>query len=66
MQYFQFNLSKIYIFFIVAPQRPRLEHDGIHVPPGHNITAESSTTATVKCVSHYGNPPATLKWFLGN
>lgn len=36
------------------------------MPPGHNITVESSTTATVKCVSHYGNPPATLKWFLGN
>ncbi|XP_055848314.1 hemicentin-2 isoform X1 [Episyrphus balteatus] len=50
----------------VAPQRPRLEHEGAHVPPGHNITVDSGAVATVKCVSHYGNPPATLKWFLGD
>jgi len=35
------------------------------VPPGHNITADAGALATVKCISHYGNPPATLKWFLG-
>ncbi|XP_075148408.1 uncharacterized protein LOC142222260 [Haematobia irritans] len=50
----------------VAPQRPRLEYEGSHVPPGHNITVDSGSLATVKCVSHYGNPPATLKWFLGD
>lgn len=55
----------IYFLVPVAPQRPRLEHDGAHVPPGHNVTVDSSATATVKCVSHYGNPPAMLKWFLG-
>jgi len=51
--------------FAVAPQRPRLEYEAVHVPPGHNITADAGALATVKCVSHYGNPPATLKWFLG-
>ncbi|XP_037038558.1 hemicentin-2 isoform X1 [Bradysia coprophila] len=50
----------------VAPQRPRLEHEGVHVPPGHNVTVESKAMATVKCVSHYGNPPALLRWFLGD
>uniref|UniRef100_A0A1I8M182 Ig-like domain-containing protein n=1 Tax=Musca domestica TaxID=7370 RepID=A0A1I8M182_MUSDO len=50
----------------VAPQRPRLEYEGAHVPPGHNITVDAGSLATVKCVSHYGNPPATLKWFLGD
>ncbi len=49
----------------MAPQRPRLEHEGVHVPPGHNVTVESKAMATVKCVSHYGNPPALLRWFLG-
>ncbi|XP_058119273.1 uncharacterized protein LOC131261290 [Anopheles coustani] len=50
----------------VPPQRPRLEYEGVHVPPGHNVTVDSGAVATVKCVSHYGNPPAQLKWFLGD
>ncbi|XP_069965053.1 uncharacterized protein [Bactrocera oleae] len=50
----------------VVPQRPRLEYEGAHVPPGHNITIDSGALATVKCVSHYGNPPATLNWYLGD
>jgi CD80-like C2-set immunoglobulin domain len=50
----------------VAPQKPKLEHDGQHVLPGNNVTVDSGATATVKCVSHYGNPPAILKWFLGD
>ncbi|XP_037954318.1 synaptogenesis protein syg-1-like [Teleopsis dalmanni] len=50
----------------VGPQRPRLEYEGTHVPPSHNITVDSGAVATVKCVSHYGNPPATLKWYLGD
>lgn len=55
------------MFFVtVAPQRPKLEHEGTHVAPGNNVTVDSGATATVKCVSHYGNPPALLKWFLGD
>lgn len=50
----------------VAPQKPKLEHEGQHILPGNNITVDSGATATVKCVSHYGNPPAILKWFLGD
>lgn len=62
---FNSSLSDFIRILAVAPQRPRLEYDGAHVPPGHNITVDSGTLATIKCVSHYGNPPATLKWFLG-
>lgn len=62
---FVFFSSSLFYRFAVAPQRPRLEYEGAHVPPGHNITVDSGSLATVKCVSHYGNPPATLKWFLG-
>ncbi|XP_031638814.1 hemicentin-2 isoform X1 [Contarinia nasturtii] len=49
-----------------APQRPKIEHEGIQVPPGHNVTVDSKAVATVSCVSHYGNPAARLKWFLGD
>ena len=27
---------------------------------------DTGATATVKCISHYGNPPAILKWYLGD
>lgn len=50
----------------MAPQKPKLEHEGQHILPGNNVTVDSGATATVKCVSHYGNPPAVLKWFLGD
>uniref|UniRef100_A0A1A9UI27 Ig-like domain-containing protein n=1 Tax=Glossina austeni TaxID=7395 RepID=A0A1A9UI27_GLOAU len=62
-----YRIPPLFFHFIaVAPQRPRLEYEGTHVPPGHNITVDSGSLATAKCVSHYGNPPATLKWFLGD
>lgn len=55
-----------YLYYItVAPQRPRIEHRSGAVLPGHNVTVKSGDKATVKCLSRYGNPPATLKWFLG-
>lgn len=50
----------------MAPQKPKLEHEGQHILPGNNVTVDSGATATVKCVSHYGNPPAILKWYLGD
>lgn len=53
------------LFIAAAPQRPKIEHEGLQVPPGHNVTVDSKAVATVTCVSHYGNPAATLKWFLG-
>lgn len=33
--------------------------------PGHNLTALHGELAVIKCVSHFGNPPPILKWFLG-
>lgn len=55
-----------YLHFSVAPQKPKLEHEGRSILPGNNVTVDSGATATVKCVSHYGNPPAVLKWYLGD
>ncbi|KAF6200938.1 hypothetical protein GE061_005385 [Apolygus lucorum] len=49
----------------VAPQRPRIEHKSAQVLPGNNVTSRSGDKTTVKCISRYGNPPAKLKWFLG-
>ncbi|XP_069682757.1 irregular chiasm C-roughest protein isoform X1 [Periplaneta americana] len=57
--------SPVRLVVRVAPQRPRIEYNTSQVLPGHNVTAQAGERATVKCVSRYGNPPARLKWFLG-
>ncbi|CAH0390302.1 unnamed protein product [Bemisia tabaci] len=55
------------MFFVtVAPQRPRIEYNASHILPNHNITVRAGNTAVVKCISRYGNPPAKLKWLLGD
>lgn len=59
-------MKNILFIFTVAPQKPKLEFEGQNVMPGNNITVDNGATATVKCVSHYGNPPATLRWYLGD
>lgn len=48
----------------VPPQRPRIEFNGTQVLPGHNLTTLHGEVAVIKCVSHYGNPPPVLKWFM--
>ncbi|XP_060519861.1 irregular chiasm C-roughest protein isoform X2 [Cylas formicarius] len=48
----------------VPPQRPRIEFNGTQILPGHNLTTLHGEVAIIKCVSHYGNPPPILKWFL--
>ncbi|VEN47342.1 unnamed protein product, partial [Callosobruchus maculatus] len=48
----------------VPPQRPRIEYNGTQVLPGHNLTTLHGEVAVIKCVSHYGNPPPILKWFM--
>ncbi|XP_024082011.1 hemicentin-2 [Cimex lectularius] len=48
-----------------APQRPRIEYKSTQVLPGNNVTARAGEKTTVKCISRYGNPPAKIKWFLG-
>lgn len=44
-------------FFSIAapPQQPKIEYEGVQVPPGRNVTVDSKAVATVSCVSHYGN-----------
>ncbi|XP_049818433.1 irregular chiasm C-roughest protein isoform X2 [Aethina tumida] len=56
--------SPIRLVVRVPPQRPRIEFNGTQVHPGHNLTTLHGEVAVVKCVSHYGNPPPVLKWFL--
>ncbi|XP_021939888.1 hemicentin-1 isoform X3 [Zootermopsis nevadensis] len=58
--------SPVRLVVRVAPQRPRIEYNTSQVLPGHNVTAQAGERATVKCVSRYGNPPARLKWLLGD
>ncbi|KAG5889614.1 hypothetical protein JTB14_002004 [Gonioctena quinquepunctata] len=48
----------------VPPQRPRIEYNGTQVLPGHNLTTLHGEVTVMKCLSHYGNPPPVLKWFL--
>lgn len=50
----------------MAPQKPKIEYEGQLILPGNNVTVDSGASATVKCISHYGNPPAVLKWYLGD
>ncbi|XP_044269442.1 irregular chiasm C-roughest protein isoform X2 [Tribolium madens] len=54
----------VHLVVRVPPQRPRIEYNGTQVLPGHNLTALHGEVAVIKCVSHYGNPPPVLKWFL--
>lgn len=58
--------SPVRLVVRVAPQRPKIEHRSSQVLPGHNLTVKVGDRATVKCLSRYGNPPARLKWFLGD
>ncbi|ERL89500.1 hypothetical protein D910_06866 [Dendroctonus ponderosae] len=62
----QFALLEIKSFRnrTLPPQRPRIEFNGTQVLPGHNLTTFHGELAVIKCVSHYGNPPPILKWFL--
>ncbi|XP_063911069.1 hemicentin-1 isoform X2 [Zophobas morio] len=54
----------VHLVVRVPPQRPRIEYNGTQVLPGHNLTSLHGEVAVIKCVSHYGNPPPVLKWFL--
>ncbi|XP_031358426.1 hemicentin-2 [Photinus pyralis] len=58
------NGNHFSLFVTVSPQRPRIEYNASQVLPGHNLTALHGEVAAIKCVSHYGNPPPVLKWFL--
>ncbi|XP_065344073.1 kin of IRRE-like protein 2 isoform X4 [Cloeon dipterum] len=49
----------------VAPQRPRIEYNATQMAPGQNVSAKSGERASLRCISRYGNPPAKLKWMLG-
>ncbi|XP_029165174.1 hemicentin-1-like [Nylanderia fulva] len=48
----------------VKPRKPQLEYGGFFL--GANLTLEEGQEAVISCVSRYGNPPAFIKWFIGN
>ncbi|XP_034231154.1 irregular chiasm C-roughest protein isoform X3 [Thrips palmi] len=50
----------------VAPQTPRIEFNGSHVLPGRNVSVRVGSSAVVKCISRFGNPPANIRWLLGS
>lgn len=49
----------------MAPQTPRIEFNGSHVLPGRNVSVRVGSSAVVKCISRFGNPPANIRWLLG-
>ncbi|KAK4288357.1 hypothetical protein Pmani_038607 [Petrolisthes manimaculis] len=49
----------------VAPNRPQMEVDKQAVVAGHNFTVKEEENARIRCVSRFGNPPAVIKWFIG-
>ncbi|GJQ79308.1 hypothetical protein Trydic_g16175 [Trypoxylus dichotomus] len=48
----------------VQPRQPKIEYNQNQVPPGQNLTVLHGDVAIIKCISHFGNPPPILKWFL--
>ncbi|XP_046434490.1 kin of IRRE-like protein 2 isoform X1 [Neodiprion fabricii] len=49
----------------VSPKRPDIEYGQITILPGSNVTARAGEVAHLSCASRYGNPPALLRWYLG-
>ncbi|XP_050462024.1 hemicentin-2-like isoform X1 [Cataglyphis hispanica] len=48
----------------VKPRKPQLEYGGAVL--GATLTLQEGQEALISCVSRYGNPPALIKWFIGN
>ncbi|XP_048513245.1 hemicentin-1 isoform X2 [Athalia rosae] len=50
----------------VRPQRPQIEYGKLVIPPGSNVTARAGEVAPLSCASRSGNPPASIRWYLGD
>ncbi|XP_066590101.1 irregular chiasm C-roughest protein-like [Prorops nasuta] len=48
----------------VKPRKPRLEFGGTILNSA--LTLREGQEVTISCVSRYGNPPAVIKWFIGD
>ncbi|KYN03000.1 Kin of IRRE-like protein 3 [Cyphomyrmex costatus] len=48
----------------VKPREPQLEYGGTFL--GATLTLQEGQEVMISCVSKYGNPPAVIKWFIGN
>ncbi|CAG0881330.1 unnamed protein product [Darwinula stevensoni] len=49
----------------VPPNSPQIEYKTHQVIEGNQLSAQELKPATVKCISRFGNPPAGLRWFIG-
>ncbi|XP_043221154.1 kin of IRRE-like protein 3 isoform X1 [Amphibalanus amphitrite] len=50
----------------VEPQVPQMEHRAATIGPGQNLTVRAGEEVDVQCRARYGNPPAIIKWFIGD
>ncbi|XP_014233333.1 kin of IRRE-like protein 3 [Trichogramma pretiosum] len=48
----------------VEPRKPQMEYNGALLTTG--LTLREGQDASISCTSRYGNPPALIKWFIGN
>ncbi|XP_058796810.1 hemicentin-2 isoform X2 [Phymastichus coffea] len=48
----------------VKPRKPQLEYAGALLTTA--LTLREGQEAMISCVSRYGNPPALIKWFIGD
>ncbi|XP_037072972.1 irregular chiasm C-roughest protein-like isoform X2 [Pollicipes pollicipes] len=49
----------------VEPKTPQIEFGAVPIPSGRNLTARLSDEVTVQCSAAGGNPPAIIRWFVG-
>ncbi|XP_018044956.1 PREDICTED: hemicentin-2-like [Atta colombica] len=48
----------------VKPKEPQLEYGGTIL--GATLMLQEGQEVMISCISKYGNPPAVIKWFIGN
>ncbi|KAL0124470.1 hypothetical protein PUN28_006366 [Cardiocondyla obscurior] len=48
----------------VQPKNPQLQYGETIL--GATLTLKEGQEITISCISRYGNPPAVIKWFIGN
>ena len=49
----------------MEPQAPQIEHRSNTIGSGKNLTVRVGEQVDVQCRARYGNPPAIIKWFIG-
>ncbi|XP_066976526.1 kin of IRRE-like protein 3 isoform X2 [Macrobrachium rosenbergii] len=50
----------------VAPNLPQMEFETLRVASGQKFTVTEGRPGSIKCLARYGNPPARIRWFIGD